>query len=377
MKSLHSSFDDRQFFKSGLSVGKGLTYALDTRTCGNRTFMDTPGLEDIRMRKEAASAITKALRCDGYYQIVFVVTLEAGRVRTVDSATMNLVLNNAPEITHFGLIINKLSNRLYDRLQIENEKDALLDEFMLQIDRNDNSTTTFEKPIPIPLLLKKLENLDDFDDVIAQIPDLEKFMRSLPPITIRKENVCEIPGDTTLEKIVKQLEVKLSELKADNYKLHEQIAKDRAQFQVKLDQIMENEHRRHKEEIEELRRCYNEVVMKEQEARKAHVAFIAEENAKAQSELLNQLSKEIDENKQEICEKMNYQKQFYEDKLVEQQSVNRDHQDEITTLAQKLQEAQQKYKEMKARENATAKKSLWSKVKALFVVHDDQSQQQT
>lgn len=60
--------------------------------------MDTPGLADIKLRKQAAKAITEALKRDGNYQIFFVITLEAGRIRPEDMATIKLVLESASDI---------------------------------------------------------------------------------------------------------------------------------------------------------------------------------------------------------------------------------------------------------------------------------------
>ena len=58
-------------FRSGPSIGSGLTYQLDTETvplaCKNGkkvqvTFCDTPGLNDARKRIAAGEAISKALK---------------------------------------------------------------------------------------------------------------------------------------------------------------------------------------------------------------------------------------------------------------------------------------------------------------------------
>ena len=49
-------------FKSGLSYGSGMTFQLDIKKLDDVTYMDTPGLEDTKKRKEAAQAITEALK---------------------------------------------------------------------------------------------------------------------------------------------------------------------------------------------------------------------------------------------------------------------------------------------------------------------------
>ena len=88
--------------------------------------MDTPGLADIRMRAAAAKAITEGLKQDGIFQIFFVVTLSAGRLRPEDIGTIWPVLRNAPDITSFSIIINKLSQKEYDFLEKDIEKLRLL-----------------------------------------------------------------------------------------------------------------------------------------------------------------------------------------------------------------------------------------------------------
>ena len=52
----------KRAFTSGFSVGKGLTQDLDTYISSNTCYMDTPGLDDVTNRREAAAAITKALK---------------------------------------------------------------------------------------------------------------------------------------------------------------------------------------------------------------------------------------------------------------------------------------------------------------------------
>ena len=56
------SLNECQKFKSGISIGSGLTSELDTMNINGITYMDTPGLDDISKRKQASEAITKALK---------------------------------------------------------------------------------------------------------------------------------------------------------------------------------------------------------------------------------------------------------------------------------------------------------------------------
>ena len=106
-------------------------------------YLDTPGLSDIKLRKQAAEAITTALKQGGTYQVFFVISLESGRVRPEDVTTIKLVLESASDIKHFSLIINKLSTAVLDRLLDENAKNlrTMVTELLVQINCNDNPPT--------------------------------------------------------------------------------------------------------------------------------------------------------------------------------------------------------------------------------------------
>ena len=59
-------------------------------------------------KKKAANAVTEALKQNGIYKIFFVITLEAGRFDPRDSSLISVVLEHAPDIRNYGLIINKV-----------------------------------------------------------------------------------------------------------------------------------------------------------------------------------------------------------------------------------------------------------------------------
>ena len=97
-----------------------MTYQLDKERHNGITYLDTPGLADVKIREKAAKEITRALKLGGVYQVFFVFTLESGRVRPEDVTTIKLVLESAPDIKRFSLIINKLSTIAYNRLLSNN-----------------------------------------------------------------------------------------------------------------------------------------------------------------------------------------------------------------------------------------------------------------
>ena len=170
-------------------------------------YLDTPGLADIKLRQAAASAITEALRRNGSHQIFFVVTLSAGQLRPEDLTTMWLVLLNALDISHFSIIINKLTKTEYDGLQNNNEKLRLL--ASLELLGGHHKYTVF--------LLLKNPKLEDADDKIVNDPELVSFVRNAQCVTVVPSNVRDIPGDdNSFKEQLDSLKNEISNLSTDH-----------------------------------------------------------------------------------------------------------------------------------------------------------------
>lgn len=111
-------------FRSGVALGQGLTQVLDSHVMGDIKVSDTPGFDDINLRDRAASEISSGLSQGGQLRLIFVVTLEEGRVRRSDVATIATILD-ALENVHvdvnnkFSLIVNKCHDRELQLLQQE------------------------------------------------------------------------------------------------------------------------------------------------------------------------------------------------------------------------------------------------------------------
>lgn len=108
---------------AGVKIGSGLTEFFHEYESGGISYLDTPGLEDIEMRKQAAREIEKALKQNGTYRIFFVFTLEAGRIKPADITTIDLVMD-AINIARkeFNILINKLNKQEKEKL-LGNETD--------------------------------------------------------------------------------------------------------------------------------------------------------------------------------------------------------------------------------------------------------------
>jgi len=175
-------------FKNGTKIATGLTNQLQMRKSKGVTYCDTPGLKDIEMQEESMEAILQALQQGGRYFVAFVITLESGRVKPEDISTIEAVLEGAPDITRFGLIINKLSSAVHKELSSDDDKVKLhCDIVEEQILRNVHG-----RRHPAVHLVPKYTQLEDELDLYMELPKLRKFIENslkLFSVTIHKENV--------------------------------------------------------------------------------------------------------------------------------------------------------------------------------------------
>lgn len=217
-------------FKSGFSAGKGMTAELQKEEHDGNVYMDTPGLADVELRKKAAEAISAALKQDGNYCVFFVVTLEAGRVRPQDKATMELVLRAAPEIgNQYGVIFNKVSKAALRRIH-ENPAD-----------REQICGGLFQGLQPTVYVHYRLnsEKLEDEDNVFEELPkDLMDFIYNMPPIHITPGKVDDIKPDQ-FEALVEQLEKQLNGLREDNEKLRTELAEQKKEMAKQMERQAE------------------------------------------------------------------------------------------------------------------------------------------
>eukprot|EP00808_Paulinella_micropora_P008652 g53434.t1 len=103
-------------FESGASYGSGMTVIcqsqlLEQGPLAGQRVADAPGLSDPITRRKAAAEITKALKYNTNYKLIFVLSLESGRVRPDDCATVVSILLALPKGVPYNIIINKVSRR--------------------------------------------------------------------------------------------------------------------------------------------------------------------------------------------------------------------------------------------------------------------------
>lgn len=113
--TLANTLIGHQVFESGISLGAGLTTALNTQEHNGEKCSDTPGLDDINVRDQAAVEISRGLSEADQLRLIFVCTLEDGRVRPADVVTVETILEAVSKVevdvnAGFSLIINKCND---------------------------------------------------------------------------------------------------------------------------------------------------------------------------------------------------------------------------------------------------------------------------
>jgi len=178
-------------FMSGISFGAGKTTHLQSEIGKDGvTYMDTPGLSDVELRKQAGKEIIKALR-SGYddYKLIFVVTEESGRVRPADGVTMKLVLDcledsDQTEPIPYGIIVNKMTKR---KIAMLNEDDDKMNNFICCINQGHAPTSH------VYFNEHNADLEDEENQLVHPSPDLKDFVNSqVPHILIDPVRVKEV-----------------------------------------------------------------------------------------------------------------------------------------------------------------------------------------
>ncbi|KAF4141946.1 ABC transporter [Phytophthora infestans] len=128
------------------------------------------GLADTELRETAAKSIKEALQEDGIYKIFFVVTLQQGRGKPDDIATITEVLDSvhAPNI-EFSIIVNQSGKRVHELMM------KMGDEYKGVV----RSLYSGKYSTGSILFLPMLGTLNEVDNALINVPDeLEVFLRT-------------------------------------------------------------------------------------------------------------------------------------------------------------------------------------------------------
>lgn len=205
--------DGRAQFESGIAFGSGLTQSLHSVVCNGKRYSDTPGMDDEIMKKNAAAAIAAAILMGGKVKLVFVLTLESGRVRASNLATVRVVLNalhdkNIATDGHFSVLFNKITDGEHNVW--EPHADEVMDMLRQQIG-------LLSSPDRVLFIREERAIVDSPN---ARLPDasatrLNEFVSSMKSIsvapgTVIKVNVEEL--DVVVQRITQQFKQAQQEL---------------------------------------------------------------------------------------------------------------------------------------------------------------------
>lgn len=288
--------DENVKFKSGVSYGGGMTSSLQWAKDDNTGYHygDTPGLSDVKLRKEAAQAITEALKKEAdEYKIIFVITEEAGRVRPVDVTTISTVLRalvagKAVEKPEYGIIVNKVSKKKINTIKTD---PAANTSFFSCLQTKEFATGYVH-------LYAKKEELEDEDDKVHQIsPELVKFLSEVPSMDLVPAKVNAVNADSYEEENAK-LESLIESYKNDTAlmaKKHaedsKRLAKEFAVAQERAERKsmrVEQEARKMREEQARETKRHNEEMARMAQERNNNQRMLAQKQEEFERKLLDE-----------------------------------------------------------------------------------------
>lgn len=185
-------------FKSGISMGTGMTTHLQGHIVGDTTYYDTPGLNDVEKRKEAGVELDKLLEAKVSLKIIFVVTVQNGRVTPEDAATISLVLDAITSVEtndRFGVIINQASLAF-----IKNMTEDPRVEAMVRSQITGSRHTSFWEYIPFDL------NFVDAKDQGLISPAIVRLLNKVPETRPSGAIVSQIDTASFADKLAKEVE---------------------------------------------------------------------------------------------------------------------------------------------------------------------------
>ena len=132
----------------------------------------------------------------------FIVTLEQGRLRPDDVTLLKMILESAPELTKYYLIINQVSRAVKKKLLNDTAIFNML--FKSGISEVNLPFDTY--------ILDRIDEIDgESDQFIEKAEELIRFVRGAKGVEIHSELVTEISTDT-FEEIREQMETKIKEI---------------------------------------------------------------------------------------------------------------------------------------------------------------------
>jgi hypothetical protein len=188
--ALANSCAGKPLFLSGESKdGVGVTIELQRELVNGIEYMDTPGLSDPVRRQSAAAEIERALKTDGEFHLIFVVTLRAGRVNPDDLATIKVVLEALKNISplRYNVVINDVPEKKRAELMSNEDQFALYQAKFAVGDHLPDDMFVY----PRDAALEMQTNV-----VVPMRDDFREWLDQLDPIRIESAKVGKVNGES-------------------------------------------------------------------------------------------------------------------------------------------------------------------------------------
>jgi len=248
--TLFNSIFGQTVFKSGFSCGTGMTTHAQKHIHEGIMYMDTPGLDDSRMREQAAAQIEEALKQNKSYKIVFVVKLDSGRIRGVDMTTINVVCDAIKTNFEYGLVFNQVPEKSIKKIEGSEKNQAMIAESLKLLHK---------KPTSVEVLTLN-EDLVDEDNLFLDSRDansvkLVQFIKNLKANKIEAKNVEKVDV-TDYAKKLEEMEENFTKSMAD---LQKSMQADQESMRRTMQNAQENMQRTMQATIDSQNRQINDL----------------------------------------------------------------------------------------------------------------------
>lgn len=177
-------------FPSGVSFIAGMTRKSAFYSEDGITYIDTPGLDNDNERKAVAiREIEEALNRHRVVTVVFVFTLESGRLKPADMTTMKFILDSITQAgvdveERYSIIINMVSEKLLYKL----ETDVPSSNRTRQVFGSHGYLQLFGIKSPHDTLIVPVDDeaLDEDNVTVSSVADLRSFCFSAPSFILER-----------------------------------------------------------------------------------------------------------------------------------------------------------------------------------------------
>ena len=175
-------------FKSGTSLGFGLTNEVTEKMRHGTTYIDTPGIMGSKDRDNSIIGITKKFNEGGKMKILFFILQNDGRPVKEDVGTMKLILQAVPQIgANYGIIINKVNDAVINSWDDSEKKMSFL--ISLFHGTRDENVSGNVLLLPVKDALSRLPEKNTFITASEINPQLDDFVDRLPIVEITPNQV--------------------------------------------------------------------------------------------------------------------------------------------------------------------------------------------